>query len=162
MILLEVVSILLSVALWLAVAYLTARIANDKGYGFWLPFVMGVFTYGGMLLIVLIAKRKREISEEQEKQFIQIPNAAALKRLGARKTCHRCGNSNPVQSIGCSSCGTILAFSNNSKTVVETMFLTEDVREEVNEGHIRVCQRCGRLNSPKRRVCKSCGAEFAV
>lgn len=86
----------------------------------------------------------------------------AQQRLGERKSCFVCGALNLPTATSCTKCGIAFPFINSSSRAVETMILTDDVREEVNEGHIRVCQRCGRLNSPKRLVCKSCGAEFAV
>jgi ribosomal protein L40E len=86
----------------------------------------------------------------------------AQQRLGERKSCFVCGALNTPTAPSCTKCGITFPFINSSGRAVETMILTDDVREEVNEGRIRVCQRCGRLNSPKRRVCKSCGAEFAV
>lgn len=140
--------------LWLVSAYTTGTMASRKGYNFWLGFIGGIVAWIPTVIVLTVVQPKR--------RSIGVPSPTALKRLAPYRVCQVCGKANLNNAINCRKCGMALSFSNSSKTAVETMILTDDVREEVNEGRIRVCQRCGRLNSPKRMVCKSCGAEFAV
>jgi ribosomal protein L40E len=150
----EILSFMVLLALWLGLAYIPARIAHQKGYSFWLTYGGGLIAWWLLLIIALVIQPKSTL--------LQSPSIAALDRLGGRRVCQVCGTTNPLDTTQCRKCGITFTFTNDARTAVETMFLTDDVREEVNEGRTRVCQRCGRLNSPKRSVCKSCGTEFAV
>lgn len=136
-------------------AYLTAWMAQRKGYSFLPTFLVSLITWWATFPIFLFNKPASE-------QPTKIPTDAARQRLGSHRRCSVCNRPNTINAVVCRWCGVPFSIVNNPKTAVETMFLTDDVREEVNEGRIRVCQRCGRLNNPKRSVCKSCGAEFAV
>lgn len=150
-----IATILLGIALWVYMAYLPARLAQDKGYNFRVTFAVGLLAWWATLIVVLVLAPRI-------KRYRLHPTEAGLRRLSKGVICQECRTLNPGHARQCRHCRTTLPFINNSKTAVETLYLTDDVREEVNEGHTRVCLRCGRLNSPKRVLCKSCGAEFAV
>lgn len=141
----------------IGLAYVTGRIASSKGYSFWLGFIGGILAWLPTLIILLVIQPKGETA------VLQNVTATRLERLGGQKNCPLCNNVNPVNAIACLRCG--MAFAASSGAVgsgTEMMQLSDKVREEVNEGHTRICQNCGRLNNPNRPTCKSCGAEFAV
>lgn len=147
-----VVGLLFTVGL----AYVTGRLAVNKGYSFWLGFIGGIAAWLPTLIILLVIQPKGETPVLQRATPIQ------QGRLGGHKTCPLCNNVNPVNATSCLRCGMAFAASIAPSTGVETLQLSNDLRTEVNEGRTRVCQNCGRLNNPDRATCKSCGAEFAV